>query len=765
MTFPRRLANVALVVFVTFGAAFAVLLYPGSGSLELVHIRLVYDGVAITILLLWLGLAAIRPDWRPSSRLAPAVVACLAAFAISTATSRFPRLSVEMLGYAVLIAELYLLLVAMMRHAVLQRQFENLAVVLCGLTCVLFLVQAVGEWQQWWSLIGRLALPPLRPNYIGLRYGSPNPVATVALMLGAFGVASIARRGRAALAPVLVLLLLVGAAVLVSGTRGAWLGAGAGLVVLAAAGIWAFEPLRGRMRALGGSRRGVVVAVVVVALVGGAAEVASLTGRLNTGGADLRTAFAAASLKMFGASPLVGVGPGTWQVLRAAFTVPTDIDYYIPHAHDIYVMTLAEFGATGVMAALVVFACVGVLVARALRSRDQPTQLVGLAAVFVIVVFAAQQTVDVLVDVPGIMVATALPIAWLDAAELNDRGTTAAARPWRRMPSAALRVVPIGAAAVTCLIAVGLILIESVAPTADNSVVAADKRDWHTAALLAAQAASRDPDLNVYWYNLGVSAANIGNLRQADAALTRSATTDDFTYAWLDLAAVRWKLDDTAGARQALDRAERLGWQRTPLAFAAGWLRQQLGDAHLAIADYADALAAAPLLAADPYWSSTAALRAMWPTIVGDASARAGGDAVLQLDLSAGLGDAGTAMAAQLAPADPRLYPLVIPAWNGDPAARAQIQALAESRPLDAAPAEWCQIIAMRRADTAVAQRFASWIAIAGGAVSTVPHVTFGVAEPVPEVGDDSYASLYRRPVPQELVVSILPQLVWEDHF
>ncbi len=51
------------------------------------------------------------PEWRPRSALLPAIGVALASLAASTALSRFPRQSVEYLGYAVILAALYLLLV------------------------------------------------------------------------------------------------------------------------------------------------------------------------------------------------------------------------------------------------------------------------------------------------------------------------------------------------------------------------------------------------------------------------------------------------------------------------------------------------------------------------------------------------------------------------------------------------------------------------------------------------------------------------------
>lgn len=761
MTSIQRLAAAALIVFTTIAALFTVLVAPGSGALERSSIRAVFDVTSVVLLLAWFAIAAIRPGWFPASRLMPAILACLAAFLISTVTSRVPRMSIEMLGYAVLLAELYLLLVAMMRRAGTRSFLGRLGLALCIALPSLYLVETLSVWQDWWGLVGRLALPPLRPSSVGLAFGSPNPVATLVLTLGAFGLASMPKTPRIGRLLAIAVVCLAGAATIVSGSRGAWLGGVAGAGAAGIAAITVFKPARTRVAAQLRSRRGVAIAAVALSAVAAGGLLAALSGRLTTEGGNFRASFAAASLRMFDSSPLVGVGPGVWQILRASFTAPTDIDYYVPHAHDIYVMTLAEFGLVGILAGLVVAVTVGRLVLHALRSPDSGRQRMGIAVLFVLALFAAQQLVDVLVNVPALLFAAALPIAWLDATGQPTIASEAGAGPALETRVVLRRAVLLGAAALTCVVAAGLIPVETSASAGDQAAAAAESSDWRAAAKFAAQAAGQDPSVNAYWFVSGVAAANAGDLEQAETALARSAAGDDFTYAWLNLAAVRWRLGDSGGARQALTRAERLGLQRTPVALAAGWLRRQLGDLDLANADDATAVAGAPSLAADPYWSSTVSLKSAWPVILQAAEQRVGGDTALELDLFSGQVDAATTLAVGLAASDSRLYPLLVPAWGGDAIARADLTELAESRPLDATPASWCQVIAIHLGDAASARRFSAWL----GVLSTsapVARIVLGVPLPVPNDGIDRYGSLYRRPVPAELVVGILPQLEWQ---
>jgi hypothetical protein len=314
MTFPRRLATAFLVVAITAGALFTVLIAGGSGMLEVDLYRLVYDGMAVVAIVTWLLLAAFRRDWLPSSRLLPAIGACLAVFAIATATSRNPRLSAEMLAYAFLLAELYLLLVALMRQPRLRAHFERLALVLCLLVCVLYLQQVLGAWKAWWGAVGHPTIPPLRPGYLGLTLGSPNPIATLVLVLGAFALAASRLRGRGGQAVSAVLLALVAVCTVITGSRGAWIGAGVALVTCGLVMVVTASAVRTRAVVFLRTRLGAGALVAGLAALVVASALAATSGRLTL--EDGGTAKpATASLRCSESSPLVGVGPGVWQVL------------------------------------------------------------------------------------------------------------------------------------------------------------------------------------------------------------------------------------------------------------------------------------------------------------------------------------------------------------------------------------------------------------------------------------------------------------------
>ena len=594
-------------------------------------------------------------------------VVVLGAFGLATITSRVPRMSVEMLGYAYLLVLVYLLLVTLMRRPELRLHFERLALVLCLVVCGLYLLQVFQLWNEWWSLVGRLAIPPMRPAYVGVALGSPNPLATLVLILGAFSLATIRLPGRRGQVVALVIVGSVGITTFITTSRGAWLGLGVGLVVTGGAAILASPDVRHRARSVTRSRSGTIAALLVVGVLALVGTAAALTGRLTTDDGGYRAGFAQASFRMIESAPITGVGPGTWAVLRAQNMTSGDPDQFVAHAHNIYLQTLAEFGVVGVLAAAVLAASLGLLIVASMRSDDRSRRRVAYACLFGVVLFAAQQVADVLVNVPALLLALALPIAWLDATSAPSVPQPSSAT--RTVPESVQRLLPLAAAVLTAIVLVGLVRIESAAATAERSVNSATAGDWADALGQISAAVEADPDLPVYRFELGMSAANVGDWEQAGKALSISARTDDYPYAWLNLAAVRWKLGDDAGARDALARAERQGLQRTPIALAAGWLQQQLGNDEAAMVDYATAIAQEPTLVDDPFWSSSNAppggLAALLPLV----NERASPESRLQIDLILGKFDEAQVAVATLDPSASGFYSHLIPAWQGDPSA------------------------------------------------------------------------------------------------
>ena len=145
-------------------------------------LRIISVAAAGAVLATWFALWPCRPQWRPRSALSMAIVAALGSLAISTVFSRVPRVSVEYLGYAILLAALYLLLVRLMAHPFFGRRLLTLGALFFVAVSAAFLGLVVAHWIDWWRIIGGFAIPPLRPNFEGLTYLNPSAVLTVAAL-------------------------------------------------------------------------------------------------------------------------------------------------------------------------------------------------------------------------------------------------------------------------------------------------------------------------------------------------------------------------------------------------------------------------------------------------------------------------------------------------------------------------------------------------------------------------------------------------------
>jgi tetratricopeptide (TPR) repeat protein len=297
-------------------------------------------------------------------------------------------------------------------------------------------------------------------------------------------------------------------------------------------------------------------------------------------------------------------------------------------------------------------------------------------------------------------------------------------------------------------------------------VAAADAGDWAQAVSLSTDAVRADPDLTAYHFQLGVAAANAGNLELAAASLTKCATADDYPYAWLNLAAVRWKLGDAAGAKEALDRAERLGLQRVPIAVAAGWLRQQFGDTDAAIERYAGAVRLAPTLADDPFWRSSDAPPGGIEPILERAVETASPETGFLIAMILGRFDRAQDAIVRRTVSDPELFKTILAAWQGNTAESERLQATAADRPLDITVVSWARLVASHRGDLAAVDRYGTWLSILGsfeGGAPPIARIVLDAPYPLPATLLDRYGSLYRRRVPAGQVVGILPQVVLKN--
>ena len=137
---------------------------------------------------------------------------------------------------------------------------------------------------------------------------------------------------------------------IVSGTRGAWLALG--LTAVVALGLWlAGGRARDRVGAIVGTTQGRVAlaGVAIVAVVGLVVLGPTVADRVLFGNDGGRISYWTAAIRMFTDAPVSGVGPGMWAPQRIFHTAEGELDYYIPHAHNVYLQTAADSGLIGLV--------------------------------------------------------------------------------------------------------------------------------------------------------------------------------------------------------------------------------------------------------------------------------------------------------------------------------------------------------------------------------------------------------------------------------
>jgi O-antigen ligase len=701
------MARMLAWVGMALGAAYLVFIGGGWLGIYTAGLRIATVSLAAVVLGGWAFVAWRRPEWRPRSVLLPAILACLASLAISTAFSRVPRVSLEYLGYGILLAALYLLLVRLMADPFFRSRLVGLGSVLFVAVAVEFIVYVVFLWIQWWQAVGHLAIPPLRPNFIGLAYGNPSAVLTMVALLAVPTAARWASWRPRGIVTFLAIGVVTGVVALMTGSRAGWLALGvAGLVGVVA--LVASRERRGSIRrAMRGDGEGSLPRVLwrglpvlgIAAVAVGVILLPAILRRAEAGGEDLRGTFYAVALRMFAASPVVGTGPGTWVIQRTAFTQTNEIDVYIPHAHDVPVQTLAELGLVGAAAGVILIGSLVWLFRNAARSADGERQRWGWLTGLGLLYFGVHNLLDFYPNMPAVLFAAALPVAYLDA-------TSPAGFALPRL----VRSRPIGprtslaGLAVVVFAAAALLLQEGPVLQLADAVGAANTGKWEQALAPARAAAAADPDISPYQLTAGLVSAHLGDHAAAAAYFQRVADRDDLPEAWLDLAAEQAELGRRDEAVAALDRAFRLGWQRAEVAMPAGALALRLGLIDLATEAFADSIVRSPSLAGDPWWMADPERTALYPSVIEAALDLASPDARWQIAMLSGDEARATDLAAD-APS-PQRAGLIIAAGSGSPEAIRALDDACAANPLDLGQIRWCARIANRSGNDVEADRF-----------------------------------------------------------
>lgn len=733
-------------------------LYGGTAeALDYTLSRLIGEALAFIFLGAWLLVALFRPGWRPSTLLAIPLASVLLVFGVSSLMSENQRVSGEFLSYATLMALAYLFLVALLRSDWIRNRIFVLVAVLTAVIAGGYVLVVLVRWIEWWGLVGRPALPPLRPNYEALSLGNPTVVGTMAiLLLGATWAHNSARPE--ARRPLRGLTLLVGLAVLMTGSRGTL------VAVAVAVTAWFVLPIirqrlsrlgRGRMPVPPGRTTGMVLAAGLLAI----ATIPILADRLTQGGGgEIRYAYAAASIRMFLEHPVTGVGPGMWGPLRASFTTTNEVDYYLAQAHNLPLQSIAEFGVLGALAGVLVVVGLIRLLRLGHSSENPRTRAFARAAGFGATFLAVQELVDPFATWPTVLLALALPIAQVEAA----------------LPRASGKGVrsTLVVAAFAAMLAVGtfLVTIERGAWASGLAAEAHRQGDLTKARTEAADALAADPFLPVSWFTAGVIAADAGFLDEAAYAFATAARDDDFSASWLNLAAVEVERRDHEAARVALDRAMRLGWQQPGMSYAAGFLYNRIGLRPEAVNSFAYAIAGAAQLADEKFWS-TADIRPLRDSAIDAALQLSQGNPRVRFEVAVyGGRTAASAEAEEQLEFDDRATAhLVKVAWGGDAEAYGFLLSRAQDRPLDVFAVGWAARVARLQADEGAVLRLWRWLEL----IDPLSLDRYGrevvVAWGRPQLrlirGANALGyghTVYRRPIPRTLFVIWVPRLAYD---
>ena len=751
------------------GISYLVFIGGGWQGIYTSALRSISTVVIAIAVMVWFVVAWRRPEWRPRSVFLPAIAACLASLAITTARSRYPRLGIEYVADAVVLAALYLLLVRILAQPWFRARMATLATALGIVIGGLFVALIVGHWIEWWGLVGRITVPPLRPNFESLTFGNPAAVMTMSVLLTSIAVASIGVRSRGRIVASAVLVLLAGLVTFLSGSRAGWIAVAATIAVTVIAWLATSagrDQARTILRSMISTPAGrIATAVVVVAAASSTIVLGpAILLRTGAGGEDLRLGYLTAALEMFRESLFVGTGPGTWVAQRVNYTDPPTTDYYIPHAHNVYLQTLAEQGLLGALAGVILIVAIVALIRRAARDRSQ--WLWVLAAVFSSAYFAAHQLFDFYMNFPSVMFAAAMPVAWLDATNEATRVAPIDAPNRTRLPAVAW--LP---AAAAVLVAIGFLWsVEGPAGAHGEAVGLANEGRWSEAIEPAAAAVEQDPDMPPYHVTYGLALAHAGQHAEAIDAFRRAVAVDGLPETWLNIAAEEHLLGHDSDAISAWDEAMRLGYQRPAIAFAAGDLALTLGETDRAVGALQAAIGWVPSLAGDPWWGGAPERKAVFDRVVDEAIANASVHIKWQIALMAGRVETAWELA-DGPDVDSELARSVIGAWVGEPPPVSGEPYLFERRcaetPLDANPLGWCARLAARAGDTDEANRYREWAFTLGADALLSAELRVSTEPTIGRTAQGFIAEFYgtytyRRPTPWDLLVPSLPHLTFE---
>jgi len=498
---------------------------------------------------------------------------------------------------------LLFLLLDLFTNAGLRRVALTGLLIITGLVLLLAALETYAVYNDFWQSTGAISLPPLPYRFIGI-LGHPNALMGLVNLFAPLALVYLFQiKSRLVKALSVAWLLLFLAAIPFSSSRGGWMGAAAGLGLLALWGVCLWKPWQ-KLRKLPKWGWGLVGIGGMAVLAGGllaaykfwvAFAAHPSHGSSLFGG---RSEMWNAAWLLFRQNLLTGVGPGRYAFGFIEVMSSTPPAYWPSHSHGLMVQTAAEFGLIGLLIGISLLIALIVWAIASYKALPDTMKWVGRALLAGLLAFGVQMIVDDFTFWMSIMVPVVVLLAWMGASTKETPQVHAKA-------SLAWLCIPLGVS----LAMIGWVC-WSYAPLA-SAQQNAQSGAWAQAAELASTSAERDSHLAYYQFEAGVAWAQAYGEDQDPASLNEAvryleaavALEPSLSQAWADLGVLYSQAGRTDEAVEALLRAASLahGEPSYPLNLAV--IYENMGETTLAEAFYTRVLDLSPWSVALPFWS------------------------------------------------------------------------------------------------------------------------------------------------------------------
>lgn len=394
----------------------------------------------------------------------------------------------------------------------------------------------------------------------GSTFGNPNLLGSFLVMLMPFVLTRLVTARilyqRLVLA---VYFLLVVILLLFSFSRGAWIAAGASIVIYGLMRLAAQESLRVRLIEIWSTRRPLLVyGVVLIGLMAFLIFLTIFGGSFGDPirGADSRTEIYASAIQLFGEKPLAGQGLFTFA--RGMVRLPDVHPAPHTHAHNIVLHIAAELGLIGLGALAMTVVVVVLDWWRNWKIVGNPDRVFYAGAIAAFIGFAVHLLFDVAAMVPIVMLTGLLTLA-LGLAP----GVPVTTR--RR------HIYPVVLAILWLILAFTGLWSNGIYTSYRAVVNDSDRTGLYRQGAERLQAVIESDSLSLYrleqafLYGMAASEGDLDAARQGIVAYQHFLDLEPgYAFAWANLAALRWQLAERNEAVAAMQEAERLdsdAWQ------------------------------------------------------------------------------------------------------------------------------------------------------------------------------------------------------------